>query len=214
MFMHFKNLKLRLSIFLLFFFNCENKIIERSIGDYFPIKEGNWWLYSNEDLYNPKMVDVKIESLDTILQTECYPFNFSGDFHYFAKDTRGIKEYIRITQYYEGMEWTILEGFIRRLELPMVKGNQYIDSLTDSLDFFGEWIKGRYYIKGLVSDYEVDELYGTVYRVIITTIRTIESADSTITKEESFEEYYAPDIGMIRFKNQEGDFKLTDFHIE
>lgn len=199
---------------VLLFIACKNHIIERSASDYFPIKEGNWWNYTNDDLYNPVSMNITIEKPDTILQRECYPFNVSGEFHYYSKDLEGIKEYIKVIENYGGSDYTILEGFIFRLELPFIKGNRFIDSLVDSLDFFGQWIKARYVINALVSDYQQDEIYGEVYRVIINRYQSVMTQDSTTSKEEYVEEYYAPGIGMIEFKNSEGRFRLKDFHIE
>ncbi len=207
-------LRLRyLLIILLLQTFCDNHIVERSAADYFPVKEGNWWLYSNGDLYQPKTIEVTVEPRDTILEIECYPFNYSGDFHYLAVDQKGINEYIKITKNYGGSDWTILEGFVRRLELPLVKGNRYIDSLVDSVDFFGERIKGSYKVEGYVSDYIEEKLYGTVYKVIRTTVQTIQTADSLITKDEYLEEYYAPNIGLIRFKDSGDDFKLIAYKL-
>jgi len=201
-------------IMLVLVFSCQNHIIERSASEYFPLKEGNWWHYANNDLYNPQVINIVVESLDTLLQRECYPFNISGEFRYFSKDQEGVKEYIKITQNYGGYDYTILQGFITRLELPLVRGNQFSDSLVDSLDFFGQWIKGRYLINGLVSDYQNDELYGAVYKLIISIFQFITTLDSTIASEEYVEEYYAPSIGLIRFKNRDGEFNLTEYHVE
>ncbi|MGB9719961.1 MAG: hypothetical protein ACPL28_00570 [bacterium] len=199
---------------LLLFNACQNHIIERSATNYFPIKEGNWWYYANNDLYNPKNINITVEAPDTILQCECYPFNVSGEFHYYLKDQKGIKEYILMTENYGGYDYTVLQGFVTRLELPLVRGNQFSDSLIDSLDLAGQWIKAFYSIKGLVSDYQNDEIYGEVYKIIISTYQYIATQDSTIANEEYFEEYYAPGIGLIRFKNRDGEFAITDFNIE
>jgi|UniRef100_A0A7V3RFV0 hypothetical protein len=213
--MNFKVIKKCFSfVFFILFVNCDNHIIERSANDYFPLKQGDWWSYTNLDLYEPVSVVITVEALDTILQRECYPFNISGDFHYYTRDQDGIKEYIKLTQNYGGDEYTILQGFVTRLELPLVSGNRFLDSLADSVEFFGKWIKGRYLINGLVSDHQKDDVYGEVYRVIINLSKTIITPDSTIASEDYFEEYYAPGIGMVRFKNKDGDFRIKDFHIE
>ncbi|MEO0156981.1 MAG: hypothetical protein ABIL07_07695 [candidate division WOR-3 bacterium] len=193
---------------------CKNHIIERTASEYFPMKEGNWWNYTNDDLYNPISINIKTEAPDTILHRECYPFNVSGEFHYYSKDQEGIKEYIKIIKNYGGSDYTILEGFISRLELPLVSGNRFVDSLVDSLNFFGQWIKVRYIINALVSEYQQDEIYGEVYRVVINRYQSVITQDSTISKEEYVEEYYAPGIGMIEFKNSAGRFRLKDFNIE
>jgi hypothetical protein len=197
----------------LLFLGCDS-IIERAASDYFPMNEGNWWFYANSDLYNPENINITVEPPDTILQRECYPFNSSGDFHYYTKDQEGIKEYIKITQSYGGSDYIILQGFVTRLELPLVRGNQFSDSLVDSLDFFGQWIKVRYLINGLVSEYHDDEIYGDLYKVIVSQYQSITTEDSAITVEEYIEEYYAPGIGLVKFKNHDGEFEITDFHIE
>ncbi|MEO0094486.1 MAG: hypothetical protein ABIL46_03620 [candidate division WOR-3 bacterium] len=212
--MNFKGIFKILFLGLLLLSACENHIIERSASEYFPISEGNWWAYSNDDLYNPININITVEAEDTILQRECYPFNISGEFRYYSKDLEGIKEYIKIVKSYGGSDYTILEGFVCRLELPLVSGNRFIDSLVDSLNFFGQWIKARYIINALVSEYQQDEIYGEVYRVIINRYQSVTTQDSTISKEEYIEEYYAPYIGMIEFINLEGRFRLKDFHIE
>ncbi|MEO0124392.1 MAG: hypothetical protein ABIL69_10375 [candidate division WOR-3 bacterium] len=193
---------------------CKNHIIERAASEYFPMKEGNWWNYTNDDLYNPISINIKTEAPDTILHHECYPFNVSGEIHYYSKDEEGIKEYIKIIKSYGGSDYTILEGFIFKLELPLVSGNRFVDSLVDSLNFFGQWIKVRYIINALVSEYQQDEIYGEVYRVVINRYQSVITQDSTISKEEYVEEYYAPGIGMIEFKNSAGRFRLKDFNIE
>jgi len=212
--MNYRGIWLILFLGLLLFSSCKNYIIERSASDYFPLKEGIWWNYTNDDLYNPVSINITIEPPDTILQRECYPFNVSGEFHYYSEDQEGIKEYIKIIKNYGGSDYTILEGFVFRLELPFVTGNRFVDSLVDSLNFFGQWIKARYVINVLVSDYQQDKIYGEVYRVIINRHQSIITQDSTVSKEEYIEEYYAPDIGMIEFKNSEGRFRLKDFYIE
>lgn len=199
---------------MIFSIFCKNNIIERSGHQYFPIKEGNWWRYANNDLYKPEIITITVESVDTLLQREVYPFNVSGKFHYFSKDTKGIKEYIEMTHNYGGSIYTILQGYVTRLELPLLSGNRFIDSLSDSLNFFGGWIKAHYLINGLVSGYQDDELYGEVYKVIISISESVTTPDSSISSELYLEEYYAPGIGLVRFKNNDGEFSLAEYHLE
>ncbi|MEO0160672.1 MAG: hypothetical protein ABIL39_01145 [candidate division WOR-3 bacterium] len=199
---------------ILFTLSCTNHIIERSANDYFPLSVGNWWNYTNDDLYNPQSISITIETPDTILGTHCYPFNISGEFHYYTRDEEGIKEYIKFTQNYGGNEIIVMQGFITRLELPFVSGNRFSDSLVDSCDFYGTWIKICYRIEGLVAEYRADKVYGEVYKIIISKFHSITMPDSVSTGEEYLEEYYAPGIGMIEFKNPSGRFRLKDFHIE
>jgi hypothetical protein len=193
---------------------CSDHIIERAASDYFPYSEGNWWIYSDGALYEPQTVRLEVEAVDTILQVECYSLNFSGEFHYISKTGLALNEYIQLSQNYGGQDYLIAEGFVKRIELPLVKGNIYSDSLVDSLDFFGEWIKGRYLVRGVVSDHQNDPVYGEIYKVIITTTRTITTPDTTITNEELKYEYYAPGIGLVRFDEQNTEFRLVEYNVE
>jgi hypothetical protein len=195
-------------------FSCDNYIIERSASEYFPYKEGNWWRYSNNSVYEPQVLLVEVSSKDTILQRECYRVSFSGDIRYLAKGNKSISEYIAIIQHFSGDEDTIVEGFMKRIEFPLLKGNSYQDSLCDSLDYFGDWVKGKYEIEGLVADHEYDKLYGDIYKVVLTTIMTITSSDTTIVETGHMVEFYAPHIGLVRFSDNEGEYNLVEYDIQ
>jgi hypothetical protein len=203
-----------LMLFIFVFLSCQNGIVERSASDYFPLNEGNWWLYSQSDLYDPMTILVEVEPLDTIAGVECYPVNFSDGTRYYARDSKGISEYVRITHTFSGNDYTVAEGFVRRLELPLVKGSAYNDSVIGSLDVSGELIYAVHRVGGFVSDYEYDDLYGSIYRVILTAVTSIVYDDSTIQTSRQVEEYYAPDIGLIRFDLDEGSYRLIDYEID
>ena len=198
----------------LLFLSCQDFIVERAASDYFPLSEGNWWLYSRDDLYDPMTILVEVEARDTIAQVECYPVNFSDGARYYAEDSKGISEYIRITHTFSGNEYTIAQGFIRRLELPLVKGSAYEDSLFGTLDVSGEVITAVYRVDGFVADYEDDELYGSIYRVVFNAVTNVSFQDSTVQTVYQVDEYYAPGIGLVRFHTDEGSYRLVDYTIE
>lgn len=193
--------------------SCQDFIIERSASEYFPLQEGNRWLYSRDDLYDPMTILVEVEARDTIAQVECYPVNFADRARFYVKDSKGISEYVHITHTFSGNEYTVAEGFVRRLELPLVKGGAYHDSVFGSLDVSGELISAVHTVDGFVSDYEDDALYGSVYRVVLTAVTRIVYQDSTVQTTEQVDEYYAPRIGLVRFDGDEGSFRLIDCEI-
>ncbi|UCC11151.1 MAG: hypothetical protein JSW02_07260 [candidate division WOR-3 bacterium] len=201
-------------VFTVMFVSCQDYIVERSASDYFPLSEGDWWQYSRDDLYNPMTILVEVEALDTIVQVACYPVNFSDDTRYYAKDSKGISEYVQITHTFSGNEYTIAEGFVRRLGLPLVKGAAYTDSIFGSLDVSGELIYAVHRVDEFVADYEDDDLYGSVYRVSITAVTSISYQDSTVQNGYQVEEYYAPGIGLVRFDVDDGSYRLIDYEIE
>lgn len=196
------------------FLSCQDFIVERAASDYFPLSEGDWWLYSRSDLYDPMTVLVEVEALDTIAQVECYPVNYSDATRYYAKDSKGISEYIRISHTFSGNDYTIAQGFMRRLELPLVKGYAFSDSVFGSLDISGEFIYAVHRVDGFVSEYEYDDLYGSIYRVVLNAVTSIEYEDSTIQTTQQVEEYYAPGIGLVRFDMDEGSYRLIDHEVD
>jgi hypothetical protein len=201
-------------VFAIMFVSCQDFIVERSASDYFPLSEGAWWLYSRDDLYNPMSILVEVEALDTIAQVECYPVNFADDTRYYAQDTKGISEYIEITHIFSANEYTVAQGFVRRLELPLVKGSTYTDSVFGSLDVSGDLIYAVHRVDGFVADFEDDDLYGSVYRVSISAVTSISYQDSTVQNTIQVEEYYAPGIGLVRFDIDDGSYRLIDYEVE
>lgn len=201
---------LGLFVFLLFL-SCDN-IIEKSASDYFPYEEGNWWRYFGDS----ETLFVEVEPLDTLLQTECFPVTYGGVVKYLVKNERAIDEYVKILYDFSGDDYTIIEDFITRIELPLVYGNTYQDSLIDSLNIFGQWVKAKYHISGVVSEYEYnDSVYtGDVYKIELVTVYHLISQDTTIIDTTNVEEYYAPDIGMVRLRNEDNDYYLIAYELQ
>jgi hypothetical protein len=199
---------------LLIVLSCSNAFIERTASTYFPLDEGNWWRYADSVLYNPSMVFLSVEAKDTVMQVECFRVSWSGDLTYYMKSDEGIREYVKIVHNISGVDHTIAEGFVLKTELPFVAGNHFQDVLCDSLELSGIKVKARYAVDGFVSDYEDDELYGSVYRLIIAVEEIIELPDTVYAHQYSVDEYYAPDIGLVRFRNDKGFFSLIEYDLQ
>ncbi len=193
---------------------CSNHIIQRAADDFLPLEPGNWWLYSNASSYEPQTVYREVEPAETLLNVECFPVTTSGIPAYYAIVDAGIREYIKIVYAFAGAEYTVLEGFVLRLETPLVEGNRFADSLVDSISVAGAWIKARYVVNGLVSDYESHDIYGSVYPVHLSIQETVITPDSTLVLDRSITELYAPDIGLVQFENEQSTFHLSDYFVQ
>ncbi len=198
-------------VILLFLLSCDNYIIERASSDYFPIEEGNWWHYVRDS----DTLIAEVEPLDTILQIECFPITFGGYLKYWSEDYGSISEYINIIYNFSGDDYTIIEDFIVRIELPLIDGNTWEDSLVDSLNISGEWIHAKYNISGRVSGFSYSENFdGDVYTIELNTIESLISPDTTIIDSNYVVEDYAPDIGLVRFENGDGEYTLIDYELQ
>lgn len=208
--MFFKT-SLRISILvILLLMACSDNIIQRASSDYFQFREGNWWrLASDQDTIN-----VVIEHIDTLLQTECYPVSYGGYTVYLVKNPDAILMYARAIYHYNGEDHTIFEDFIERIELPLVDGNTWQDSLVDSIYIAGAWVKAKLYLDGLITGFENTGGYGDVYSLRMSTIETVISPDTTYTDTTDILESFAPGTGLVHLENDNGVFDLIDHEVE
>ena len=107
----------------------------------------------------------------------------------------------------------MLEDFVVRIELPLVKGNEYHHVIRDSIYVADQLITAQYEIIGSVIDFANESAYGDVYQVEITTISAMITGDTSIIDTSGVIEYYAPDIGMIRFSDATGEYELIEYSI-
>lgn len=205
-------MRFRFSILLALFLFCSNDhFVQRTSRDYFFFEEGNWWRYASID----DTVLVEVEPPDTILQIEFFPVSFGGYTKYLAEEPDAIIEYVNILYNFAGDDYTMIDDFIMRIELPLVDGHVWEDSLVGSLDVSGQLIQAKYAVSGGVTEFTYDEDFdGDVYTVEIISIETLISPDTTVVDSNYIVEYYAPDIGLVRFDTEEGAYTLIDYEIQ
>ena len=203
-------MKYKYAFLIFLFIHCgDNHIVQRAAEDYFPLREGYWWQYSNQN----DTILVEVEPLDTILQIECFPVSYNGTVEYLAKHDESISQYIIRLYNFAGIDYTLLEDFIVRIELPLVRGNSYRHVLTDSILVAGQLIRANYEVIGDVIDFAYEPEYGDVYEVRITTIETLIKPDTAHTDTTEFTEYYAPGVGMIGFRDTASEYNLIEYNI-
>ncbi len=187
----------------------DDLIIQRAAGDYFPLREGSWWRYAGQN----DTVFVEVEPPETLLQVECFPVSYNGTVKYLAKYDGSISQYIVRSYNFAGTDYTLLEDFVVRIELPLVRGNTYEHVLRDSIIVSGIQLKTTYEVHGEVIDFAHDAAYGDIYEVRIMTIETIVESDSTYTDTVETTEFYADGMGMVRFADGASTYELVDHYI-
>lgn len=205
-------MKCKLLILILLFVACsDNHFVQRAAGDYFPLEQGNIWYYA----LGADTIVVEVEPPDTLLGRECYPVSFGGYTRWFAKASDAVDEYVKIVYFFSGDEYTILEDYAMRMELPFIADNTWHDSLVDSLEISGQWITAKHYVDGEVIGYYYDDDYeADVYGCMLTTTTMLITPDTVMTETHFFQETYAPEIGLVDFDHGDGTYTLVDYTIQ
>ncbi|MBE0432784.1 hypothetical protein IBX73_04870 [candidate division WOR-3 bacterium] len=198
-----------LFMFLLVIGCGENHIVQRAADDYFPLREGYWWRYAGEN----DTVLVEVEPKDTLLEIECFPVSYNGMPKYLAKHAGSISQYVIRTHNVAGDDYTIIEDFVVRIELPLVVGNTHHHVLADSVSVAGHSIQARHEFIGQVVGYDFESAYGDVYEVSITTIRSFSIDGTALADTGEVTEYYAPGVGMVRFRDGTAEYELIVYNI-
>ena len=203
-------MKYKIALLGILIIACSNNhIVERAASDYFPLYEESWWLYSN----GSDSIFVEVEPADTILRIECFPVSYNGTTFYLTKSYASVSQYIEKIYNHAGTDHTVLEDFIIRIELPLVKGNDYHHVIRDSIYVADQLITAQHEMIGSVIDYTNEPAYGEVYQVEITTISSMVTDDTSIIDTSGVIEYYAPGVGMIRFSDATSEYELIEYSI-
>lgn len=203
-------MKYRLLLLTLLIIYCgDNHIVERAAEDYFPLRADYWWRYAS----NNDTVLVEVEPADTLLQVECFPVSHNGAVRYVTKSDNAISQYVRKTYNYSGIDYIVLENFIIRIELPLIKGNTYQYYLIDSIYIADQLIRAHYETIGNVVNFTYESEYGDVYEVETITIESLTTPDTAIVDTSTLTEFYAPGVGMVRFIDGTSEYRLIEYSI-
>ncbi len=200
-----------LMIVLIGSIGCDNRIIERSAGDYFPFKKDNWWAY-----YNGQDT-IRVEVLDplTVLGREAVTVSFGGDFRYWLISNKAVEEYVEIVYCHGGTAYPIIEDFYVRNERPLVSGYYFRDSILDSIMIAGIKVRADFVFETRVAGFEYHAEYDAdVYHITFQMMKRIDSPDTVIVETLNRDEYYAPGIGIVRYVDDAGDHILVDYYID
>jgi len=199
------------AIAALIILSCGEYIIQRATSDYFQYETGNWWQLIGE----ADTLFVEVETPDTMRQEEVIPVSYNGIGHFVFEAEEAIYEYVSVVYNFAGSDYLVIDDFIGRIELPLVNGNTWHDSLVRSIDVSGQQITARYDLIGTITDCQYNEAYdGDVYMIEIATALLMETPDTTIIDSLNILEVYAPGIGIIRYRDDTDDYILNDYQVQ
>ena len=175
-------------------------LVYRISSDYMPVTTvGNTWTYeltgSGERL-------VSIVGEDAILGRDCIRAQVDFEDRYWYRDEDQFDVYVR-TIYLYNEEHVIEERWARYLELPLVLDNTWAEEYEQTTSVYGQPVTRRVRTEGRVTAIrnvtvpagEFEQCYVVRLEMIGETQTPYgdDWADTTLV-----EEYYAPDIGLVR----------------
>ncbi|OGC40528.1 hypothetical protein A2Y85_01395 [candidate division WOR-3 bacterium RBG_13_43_14] len=209
--MNTKSIHLILFVVLIALIACDNRIIERAASDYFPFKDSRWWVYYN----GQDTVYIEVLDPDTTLGQETMTVSFGGDIKHWIKSDAAIEEYVEILYYHTGIAYPVIQDFFVRNELPLVNGYVFSDSIVDSIMISGITVKADFSFESRVVGFQYQDDYDAdIYHISYQMVKTLDSPDTTVINAMTWEEYYAPGVGIVRFVDSTGDYSLIDYHID
>ncbi len=194
-------------ILSLVFFCCENPVIYRMSANYFPLEtKGNSWEFESES----GATLLLLSSGETIEGgRECFLIERNYFPEHWYKDSKELAKYE--VEYYDfgGERITLASQWIRYLELPLIEGNSWNDTLEAVKNVFGERVQRTVVSYGKVEGIELVEVqagrFSQCYKIGVKRFRetyvnsTLLESDTTLKYE-----WYAPDVGLVRF-DENGD---------
>lgn len=210
--------KLLFLVILLFqFCSYENPFTARIKSDYIPIdKSGNFWIYKNTD-GSVKYLEVKENETNIEKDNkEVIILEVNYEETYWYKGEGYVSRYRDIEINFNGELFPVENRWQNYIEIPLVKGNSWQDIWEDTLIFFNQPLYRIDKITGSVEGVEIVETeagtFKNCYRIKFYTFEKISSViigDSI--SEDTYYEWYAPDIGLVKSTEDNENWVLTDY---
>lgn len=202
-------LRVSISVFWLLFSNCtQDFLLERTGADYFPLAQGNTWIYESRSSQmgwdesrgeSTDTITLKVTGTATVAQREAWLIERDGYPTYWWKSDRRIDKFLCETDFFDGEEDTIFSAWIPWLHIPFVLGETKSYSFTQQTELPHDTILIQLHI-----DYKVDSLHGSDYKIKIKLVKNTFSNYGEFFDTTIYEEWYSQEIGMSH--------RYTEYH--
>lgn len=164
------------------FVGCrESPLLYRAGSDYFPLEEGNSWIY----LCKEKNDTIKVKVVkDTVIDRSCWLIIRNGEPEFWYKDEYKVEKLYNYNIFVNGEEYNVAKFWLPWLQIPLVLNNYWNKKFHQQTIILNDTIKIDVEIKCKVS-----ELKSNIYKVDIMMIENL--SDTTI-----YSEFYEPEIGI------------------
>ena len=180
-------------------------------ADYFPIEvEGNSWEFEGDD-------EVRLLVLSSGQAVrgdrECYLVERNYSPQYWYETFGELARYE--TEYYDfGGERIEFNQWLRYVELPLIRGNCWSDTMDVVKTVLGQRVRRRVISRGRVEGIEVVDVqagrFHECYKIRIERVReTVVESAPLQTDTTSVCEWYAPNVGLVKFSENGKVYRLV-----
>lgn len=197
------NKRLILPWTLLIVLGCagRNPLYHRITSDYFPLNEGNQWVYDQE---SGGQQTIRIDQRTVWSGREAFLVDEDGTQEYWFKDGATFQEYFRGQVLINGDAVTVGEVWETHLKLPLLLGNAWQTSYESSTSAWGEVLHLNRVRRDTVLAVETIGVpagtFQDCYKLREETQLSISSpllAEPVVETSETFE-WFAPGVGMVK----------------
>jgi hypothetical protein len=192
--------------------SCPDEIVLRSTADYYPEHPGSYWQYRCDT----SQIFVALEAETTVANYEAGLYAVNGEPNFRTRQPDGVLYYFDVRVPYGGYEYSMETRYRRWLALPIVAGRRWSDTVIDSIEIAGQWVKLEHRISGQVVGFEDHETpagaFSSVYHVEIVNVCRISSSIYSRLDSVTVHEYYAPDVGVVVIDSSGQRFDLEAYY--
>ena len=183
------------SLILVLVSGCKNSFSTRMTSDYFPLSEGNEWIFDVKG-ENNYQITIEVNNIEIIQGDSLFNVDVGGETYYFQRKTGTVKRIRELSSKHDGGKVDFGTFYEPYLYLPPIEGETWEEEFHSSVVYSGDTLEKNFSIS--VDSVRHDSItvnsqnYKNVYQLKRT---TIEDSDSTIEYE-----WFAPNIGLIKKK--------------
>ncbi|MCX8014955.1 MAG: hypothetical protein N2748_02950 [candidate division WOR-3 bacterium] len=191
--------------------NNPNWLLFRAGSDYFPLKAGNWWEYSNYG----QIEQVAVVGETIAFNTPCiHLLRNYGDEFWLKTENEIRKLYVR-TVNIGGTDYEIQNAWLLQYQLPLVLGAQWSEVFTDTVLVMGDTYRIYQTISRMVTEIcDVNVFAGTFHQCYkLDYLEEVKINDSLVERYAGYE-WFAPQVGLIKKVINNLETLLMDYSVQ
>ncbi len=188
----------------------------RMMADYLPLRTaGDWWTYTDGE---GRRMHLEVAGDSVVLNRACKVLERDYEREFWFRGGGEVARYVQETLEINAQDVVVEERWRPWLKLPLVLGNSWKDTFRKETVAFGDTILREVEISGRVVSRESLSVpageFDQCYRVeILLTELTESKIFGEAFQRRVFNEWYAGDVGLLRFEDGGNAWELESYEL-